>query len=150
MFVAYFVVLGCPRSGSSTLEPRVVYRADVHDFALKLLGEVNQFASFGLVAGLLECQCKRSVLEDMLTLNFASYGWAAVVAPSGALSVFCHASADNVDAAAAAPDQLLQAVRLFGAFVTTPLCTAARPGSSSSPEQLPALVSSLFQEVGRK
>lgn len=88
-FVAWsnFVVLGCPRPGSSTLEPRVVYRADVQDFALKLLGEVSQFASFELVAGLLECQGKRSVLEDMLKLNFASYGGAEVGVPSGALPV---------------------------------------------------------------
>ncbi|CAE7366038.1 unnamed protein product, partial [Symbiodinium microadriaticum] len=88
-FVAWsnFLVLGCPRPGSSTLEPRVVYRADVQEFALKLLGEVSQFASFELVAGLLECQGKRSVLEDMLKLNFASYGGAEVGVPSGALSV---------------------------------------------------------------
>ena len=88
-FVAWsnFVVLGCPRPGSSTLEPRVVHRADVQDFALKLLGEVSQFASFELVAGLLECQGKRSVLEDMLKLNFASYGGAEVGVPSGALPV---------------------------------------------------------------
>ncbi|CAE7463493.1 unnamed protein product [Symbiodinium sp. CCMP2592] len=88
-FVAWsnFVVLGCPRPGSSTLEPRVVYLADVQDFALKLLGEVSQFASFELVAGLLECQGKGSVLEDMLKLNCASYGGAEAGIPSGALPV---------------------------------------------------------------
>ncbi|CAE7035325.1 unnamed protein product [Symbiodinium sp. CCMP2592] len=57
------------------------------DFALKLLGEVSQFASFELVAGLLECQGKRSVLEDMLKLNCASYGGAEAGIPSGALPV---------------------------------------------------------------
>ena len=88
-FVAWsnFVVLGCPGPGSSVLEPRVFYRADVQQFSEKLLGEVVEFVSVELVFGSLGCSGKRSVLEEMLRLNFASYGVGQVPAPSGALAV---------------------------------------------------------------
>lgn len=88
-FVAWgnFVVLGCPELGSSALEPRVFHRADVQQFSEKLLGEVVEFASVELIFGSLSCSGKRSVLEEMLRLNFASYGVGQVPAPAGALPV---------------------------------------------------------------
>ncbi|CAE7682844.1 unnamed protein product [Symbiodinium sp. CCMP2592] len=88
-FVAWgnFVVLGCPELGSPALEPRVFHRGDVQQYSEKLLGEVVEFASVELVFGSLACSGKRSVLEEMLRLNFASYGVGQVPAPAGALPV---------------------------------------------------------------
>ena len=51
-------------------------------FAQRLLGEVAEFASFDLVAGLLECEGKRSLLEELLKQTRASYG-VQVAAPFG-------------------------------------------------------------------
>ena len=88
-FVAWgnFVVLGCPGMESAVLEPRVFHRVDVQQFSAKLLGEVVEFATVELVFGSLACSGKRSVLEEMLRLNFASYGVGQVPAPAGALPV---------------------------------------------------------------
>ncbi|CAE7228774.1 unnamed protein product [Symbiodinium sp. CCMP2592] len=82
-----FVVLGCPSLGSSALEPRFFHRVDVQQYSEKLLGEVVEFASVELIFGSLTCSSKRSVLEEMLQLNFASYGVGQVPAPAGALPV---------------------------------------------------------------
>ncbi|CAE7237586.1 unnamed protein product, partial [Symbiodinium microadriaticum] len=88
-FVAWgnYVVLGCPGMESAVLEPRVFHRVDVQQFSAKLLGEVVEFATVELVFGSLACSGKRSVLEEMLRLNFASYGVGQVPAPAGALPV---------------------------------------------------------------
>ena len=56
-------------------------------FSGRLLGEVVEFASVELVMGSLECSGKRSLLEEMMKLNFANYGVGQVPAPSGALAV---------------------------------------------------------------
>ena len=87
-FVAWsnFVVLGCPKKGSSAYEPRVLYRADIQVFAEELLGEVVEFASVEMVTGSLSLEGKRSLLEDLMKQTCASYG-VQVAAPSGALPV---------------------------------------------------------------
>ncbi|CAE7804395.1 unnamed protein product [Symbiodinium sp. CCMP2592] len=82
-----FVVLGCPALGSSALEPRVFHRGDVQLLSEKLLGEVVEFVNVGLAFDSLEFSGNRSVLEEMLRLNCASYGVGQVPAPSGALAV---------------------------------------------------------------
>ena len=97
-----FLALGCPKKGSSSYEPRVLYRSDINEFAQRLLGEVAEFASFDLVAGLLECEGKRSLLEELLKQTRASYG-VQVAAPSGALSVEADRVAIPTEAGAVDP-----------------------------------------------
>ena len=69
-FVAWsnFVVLGCPRPGSSGYEPRVGYRSvqDARLFADRLLGEMEEFASEDVVFETLECSGKRALLEELI------------------------------------------------------------------------------------
>ena len=71
MFVCWsnFVVLGSPRPGAGTYEPRVAYRGlgDARQFADRLLGEVIEFGSAELVLGKLPYEGKRAAIADILS-----------------------------------------------------------------------------------
>ena len=77
-FVAWsnFVVLGCPRLDEGGCEPHVGYRStqDARFFGDRLLGEVEEFASYDLIVGDLTCDGKRAVVEEHLKRVVTSAG----------------------------------------------------------------------------
>ena len=63
-----FVSLGCPSAGGR-YEPRGGYRclAEMRDFADKLLAEVVEFGDLELLSGVLACEGKRGIIDELLS-----------------------------------------------------------------------------------
>ncbi|CAE7623176.1 unnamed protein product [Symbiodinium sp. CCMP2592] len=63
-----FVVMGCPDGAGSAYEPRAARRSveSIRPYADKLLGEVVNFFSPGMLSGALSCEGKREDLEHLV------------------------------------------------------------------------------------